>query len=365
MLKFGLQPMTKYESSGKAWQCVCLKCGQISNPTLNRVSQNNTGCKFCTRKKNGLKRKLDDEKVVKEMNNAGFTPIEPYKSARSKWKCECRLCGRIQYPSYWNVRNSKTNLKGCAYCVGVKVDPKEVKELMLKAGLKPLEDYKSKDSRWKCLCLTCNRMVYPSWNNIRNGSGGCGYCRYIKSGKSNRTPEKEAIATMLKSNLLPLENYNNKDMPWKCKCLKCKNIVYPMAGNVKRGQGGCTYCRETGLNYSEAAYIYLIFHEEYDSIKVGVSNVNSKPNRLNQHKKNGWSVFKTLNFKSGRAAEIVETKTLQWLRKEMKLNRHLTADLMPQGGHSETVDASEISLLQIWQKIEDISKSRLYYSAND
>jgi hypothetical protein len=29
---------------------------------------------------------------------------------------------------------------------------------------------------------------------------------------------------------------------------------------------------------------------------------------------------------------------------------------MPQGGHTETVDASEIDLVKIWNKVEEIAK---------
>ena len=181
----------------------------------------------------------------------------------------------------------------------------------------------------------------------------------MKSGKSNRSLEKDVIKFMVKAELLPLEPYLNKEIPWKCRCLKCKQIVYPSAGNVKRGQGGCSYCRETGLNYKDPAYIYLIFHKQFESIKIGVSNNDSRPNRLKSYQKEGWVVYKTKNYNTGFTAEKVETGILRWLRKDLMLGRHLTLDLMPQGGHSETVDASEIDLATIWVKVEQLSKKAL------
>ena len=129
-----------------------------------------------------------------------------------------------------------------------------------------------------------------------------------------------------------------------------------MLANISKGQGGCSYCRETGLNYQEPAYLYLIFHEEHQSIKIGVSNKDSKPNRLKAHKKFGWTVYKVRNYPNGQKAELVETKVLRWLRKDLGLGRHLTPGHMPQGGHSETVDALEVDLPTIWAKVVQMSK---------
>jgi hypothetical protein len=256
------------------------------------------------------------------------------------------------------MRNSSTKKKGCAICLGLAVDATEVKQKMLLAGLKTFGSYPGKDNPWKCKCLTCGNIVYPSWNNIRNGVGGCGKCRYIKSGKSNRTPEKNAIATMARAGLLPLEPYVNQFNPWKSQCLKCMNLTYPMYANIRKGQGGCSFCRETGLNYKDPAYIYLIFHQDFQSIKVGVSNNDSRPNRLKAHQKNGWAVYKVKNFSSGQQAEFIETQVLRWIRKERGLGKHLSSRLMPQGGHSETIDSNEIDLATIWAKVLKLSNSK-------
>jgi len=359
MLAAKLRPIEPYKSSGVPWKCRCLICGSLCNPTFGNIRQGRGGCEECGIKKRGNAKRLSEQITMKLMLKKGLKPLEPYKKAKSRWKCRCLLCKRIVYPTYWNVRNSKSNKKGCAICIGVEVDPKEVKEKMLVAGLRTYGPYPGKDISWKCKCLTCGKIVYPNWNNIRNGAGGCGSCRYVKSGKSNRSLEKDVIKFMVKAELLPLEPYLNKDLPWKCRCLKCKKIVYPTAGNIKRGQGGCSYCRETGLNYKDPAYIYLIFHKQFESIKIGVSNNDSRPNRLKSHQKEGWVVYKTKNYNTGFTAEKVETGILRWLRKDLMLGRHLTLDLMPQGGHSETVDASEIDLATIWVKVEQLSKKAL------
>ena len=291
------------------------------------------------------------------MRKKGYEPIEPYKTARSPWKCRCLVCGRISKPSYWNTRNSNSKQKGCAICVGVKIDPNEVKEKMLRAGLKTFGHYPGKDKPWKCRCLSCGTWVYPYWNNIRNGAGGCGKCRYIKSGRSNRLPEKDAIARMLKAQLQPLEPYINKEIPWKCKCLQCENVTYPTLGNITKGQGGCGFCRETGLSYTDPAYLYLLVHEEFHSIKVGVSNFDSRPNRIKAHQTHGWKVIKVYEFKTGKTAELVESKVLRWLRLNKKLPPSVKPKQMPQGGFSETASLSGVGIIEINRKIQSLLKS--------
>ena len=67
-------------------------------------------------------------------------------------------------------------------------------------------------------------------------------------------------------------------------------------------------------------------------------------------------MFKTKDFKSGSAAIEAEQKVLAWLFKEKKLSQHLSKAEMPQGGHTETVEASRIELVTIWAKVEELSK---------
>jgi hypothetical protein len=136
------------------------------------------------------------------------------------------------------------------------------------------------------------------------------------------------------------------------------NLVFPMYANIRKGQGGCSYCRETGLNFKDPAYLYLLFHEDFQSIKIGVSNNDSRPNRLKAHQKNGWSVYKVKNYSTGQQAELIETQILRWIRKDRGLGTHLSPKLMPQGGYSETVDSNEIDLPSIWEKVVKLSKSK-------
>ena len=70
----------------------------------------------------------------------------------------------------------------------------------------------------------------------------------------------------------------------------------------------------------------------------------------------GWEVFNIIDIVTGIDAERIETKVLNWIRNDLKLGIHLSKEFMPQGGHTETVDASEVDLRTIWAKVEELSK---------
>jgi hypothetical protein len=120
--------------------------------------------------------------------------------------------------------------------------------------------------------------------------------------------------------------------------------------------GGCKYCSTSLVNLIAPAYFYLINNPDLNSHKVGISGHGATMNRLERHKKLGWKVFAVLDLDTGEEAYDLEEKVLEWLRIEMGIPQYLISDQMPQGGHTETVDASEIDLENIWAKVEELSK---------
>ena len=99
-------------------------------------------------------------------------------------------------------------------------------------------------------------------------------------------------------------------------------------------------------------------HRELSAHKIGIGNsVRSRGrSRIAQHEKKGWKLFKQMDFEVTDDAYLIEQKVLDWLRQVKKLSVHLSEVEMPQGGFSETVDASEIGLPTIWAKVEELSR---------
>jgi hypothetical protein len=131
-----------------------------------------------------------------------------------------------------------------------KSDPTLAREAMLKAGLEPLEPYQNALAKWKCRCLGCQEIVYPKYNQIQQGIGGCNPCGTKRGSSKIKMDSKVAIQLMKDAGLEPLEDYVNSKAKWKCKCLSCDEIVYPKLNAIQTGEGGCYKCgmKKAGLS---------------------------------------------------------------------------------------------------------------------
>ena len=104
-----------------------------------------------------------------------------------------------------------------------------------KAGAEPLEKYPSSMvKKWKCRCLLCGQIVYPRMVSIDRGGKACRYCFGSVSVK-----EAEAVDSMLKAGVEPLEPYPGYDKPWLVRCKTCGRESTPYYSSIKKGQGGC------------------------------------------------------------------------------------------------------------------------------
>jgi len=179
------------------------------------------------------------------MLKKGYKPLEPFTKSIAKWKCLHIECGRIVYPRVNDIKSGDGGCKSCgnlATAKGLRMPEKDAVAIMLQAGLKPLEPYKSALVKWKCLHIECGEIVYPKYNSVYNGQGGCKTCGLHNRIDPNKYSAKDAETIMLKVKLQPLEPYKNSNHKWKCKCLNCGNIVTPMLTTVVTDGSACRFC---------------------------------------------------------------------------------------------------------------------------
>jgi len=342
MKKSGFKTLIAYPGSNTPWRSQCLTCKKTTSPTYWNVAKG-IGCKFCSN------RAVDPKDAVAAMKKRGFKTLEPFPGAVAPWRVECLTCKKkFEVPFH-----SLTSKRGCKYCAGKVVDEKDLLIRMKELRLKPIEKYQSAKVPWKCKCLVCNHVVQPTWNRIKQGRGHCAYCA------QRRVDIPVALRFMKSVGLKPLVDFPGSNKPWKCKCLVCGFDSAPRWSDLHRGQGGCSNCADWGLNYGKPGYVYLITHEKLGAHKIGIANsYKSKKydDRMYQHEKQGWVLYKKANFQTVQQASDIETSVLKWLRLQVGLPFFLTAKQMPKGGHTETVDASEIDLPTIWAKVEELSK---------
>ena len=338
----GLQPLEPFVSASAKWKCQCLRCLRTISTTFKAASTSAGGCKFCA------PNYANHEIILKTVEKAGYEPLEKYKNASSQWRVIHIKCGRTIKITYDSVRAGHN----CKYCAGLFIDGDEAVQIMKLAGFQPLTKYPGARKAWRCKCLTCNRKVYPQLSSVKNRGSGCVYC-------SNRKVDaKDAKKLMLEIGLRPLEPFPGAVKKWKCRCESCKRVVTPTYSSVQGGQGGCRFCADWGIDYGAPGYVYLMTHRDLGAHKIGIGNsIRSRGrSRIAQHEKSGWKLFRQLDFEITDDAYFLEQRVLDWLRVDRKLGVYLSEFEMPQGGYSETVDASEIDLQTIWAKVEKLSK---------
>ena len=342
LLEKGIQPLEPFKTSHSKWKSKCLRCEKDVSPSYHDIKQGSGGCKYCA------PNFVNEKRINEVMEKANFTPQEKYPGSKAPWKVRHTNCGRVFKVEYANVRKAGS----CRFCAGKAVIPKEAVALMKNLGMKPLVPYPGANKPWKCRCDVCKKTVYPTYSSAANRNSGCTYCT------GNKVDAKDAKNLMILNELKPLEPYPGANKPWKCRCEICKRAVTPRYTSIQGGQGGCKYCANWGINYGGEGYIYLMTNQKLNSHKIGISGkvTTRYGNRVEKHEKDGWKLYKKQDFQITDDAFFVEQSVLSWIRNVKKLGIYLSEFEMPQGGYTETIDASEIDLPTIWAKIEELSK---------
>ena len=87
------------------------------------------------------------------------------------------------------------------------------------------------------------------------------------------------------------------------------------------------------------AILYILYSPIHKAIKVGISDITGK--RFASHRTKGWILVSYWHFFERDKARAVESLVIQTLKKKHKPFLH--KEDMPQGGYTETFDASRIS----------------------
>jgi recombinational DNA repair protein (RecF pathway) len=342
MLKNQIQPLKPFKNSHTKWESRCLRCEKTVFPSYHQIAQGKGGCRYCA------PNFVDEKRIYSVMKKAGLTPLTKYVNSKEPWKVKHEKCGRTFFVEYANIRGGSS----CRYCAGLAVVPKEAVALLKQRGLTPLTPYPGGNKPWKCRCNVCQKVVSPRYTTVARRNSGCIYCA------GRKVDPKDAVSFMKKNNLSPLVKYPGASKPWKCRCENCKRVIAPMYTSVRGRQGGCRFCADWGIDYRAEGFFYLMTHPKYRAHKVGIGNSKRSRgrNRIAQHQKHGWKLFKKIDFAVTDDAFSLEQKVLDWLRLKKKLDVYLSEFEMPQGGYTETVDASEIDLPTIWAKVEQLSR---------
>jgi hypothetical protein len=127
--------------------------------------------------------------------------------------------------------------------MGKGLDPKVAEELMLKAGLQPLEPYTSAHAKWTCKCLFCGSVVTPRYATVQSKGAGCKTCRYRKIRDHHVFKIEDVIEMVeLRGGKVLSTEYKNSELPMDFECSLGHKFANSFA-HIKRGQW-CPTCNK-------------------------------------------------------------------------------------------------------------------------
>jgi len=101
------------------------------------------------------------------------------------------------------------------------------------------------------------------------------------------------------------------------------------------------------------AILYILYSPIHNAVKVGISDISGQ--RFAKHKNKGWLLVSYWHFFQGDKARTVEFIVLKTLRD--KHGHFLDKTQMPQGGYTETFDASKVTRKGLIRMVNKAIKS--------
>ncbi|MCF2531179.1 hypothetical protein [Yinghuangia soli] len=264
-------------------------------------------------------------------------PLEPYPGrAREPWMCRHIPCGQIIYPNRNNVMSGQGS---CVWCApNAPKNPEAARSAMLEHGFIVLMDFPGTGKPWLAQCVTAEHVVAPRYDNVIGRNGGCRFCKRHGPGDP-----LEAVADMRAADFRPLEPFKNIASPWLSVCERCAKTSTPRLNNIRTRGACCRHRARYGLDPGAPARLYILSHSGHGAVKIGITGVRTRENRIARFQGQGWELFAQLPFATGADAYRVEQHVIRHLRAKGH-PAFLSDTEMPIGGYKETFDSASVSV---------------------
>jgi hypothetical protein len=341
----GWVPLEAYRGANRPWRSRHRACGTISTPTISNIRRGH-GCRTCAaRRATEKSQRREAERAVADMQAHGFEPLTDYPGRSTEpWFSCCLTCGKESAPRLGNVRRGS----GCRHCAGnVATTVEEAVATFETRYLKPLVPFPGTHRPWRSRCQRCGNIVSPKLTHVRHGlSKGCRYC----SGLGPTDPDV-AAANMRAAGAEPCGPFPGCNLPWPCTCLTCGNAITPRYSNVRRRCRACRFCAG-GPDPTAPAMVYVVIHHGLGAVKVGVTSLEARTDRIDSHRRRGWDVVNTVKTPTGDIAYRIEDEVITYLENDLSLESYLDSADMPQGGATETFALEAVSGSEMWELVE-------------
>lgn len=355
----GFSPLADFPGLFKPWISRHLACGAVVSPRLSNLrSRDGVGCLNCRSESIRRSRAPDQEARREEAARFELQPLEPFLDVRAPWRCIHLPCGREVTPRLQHLRAGIGSCRPCAAeAAGARRRRPEdhAAALLAEAGWTPIAGYPGRpDAPWLA-SHRCGHQASVVPNVLARAAigEGCIGCRSRRAGAARRSRLAEGAAAELRSHgYEPLGEYPGIASKWHALHEDCDTEVFIALGKLRAGSG-CPSCSARRRRHLLPASVYVV--SDGMAHKVGVA---SGSRRLREHESCGWIVYRTTPFAAGRDAYAVERTVLRRLRGDLGLFPYYRHGEMKQGGWSETVDAMEIGVHDLWLLVEEAAMTR-------
>ena len=127
-----------------------------------------------------------------------------------------------------------------------------------------------------------------------------------------------------------------------------------VSNRVSSSQSGCPGCSSTGFDSSKPGVLYVIQNIKLRAIKVGITNPDSKNDRIKGWIGAGWDVLFT-HHGDGSVIQSLELQIKRWIKRDLGLSQYLSKqDLSTMNGASETFSSEGVSAVTVIEKAKTL-----------
>ena len=246
----------------------------------------------------------------------GWDPKKVTAGSNKKllWRCE------LGHEWISTVSNRTGQESGCAICAGKQVlagfndlvttHP----ELALQAvGWDPKKIGKGNDKKVQWLG-TCGHKWFATIGSRTNRSDSCPFCsghKVLAGFNDLATTHPELASQAVGWDPMTVSKGSNRKLQWRCDL--GHEWMSTVANRTSLESTGCPSCAQTGFSPNLDGWLYFLEHDEWQMFQIGISNFPD--DRLNDHKKIGWTVLEIRGAMDGAATRDLETAILQTLKR--------------------------------------------------
>lgn len=301
---------TEHSNQQKEWKCIQ---GHIWIAVVSSRVRGN-GCPYCSGKR-AIIGETDllttHPELAGQLNDLDPATVTAGSSKLGRWSCANE--------HVWTTRiNHRVNGSGCPYCSGKRAirgindlqttQPRIASEAF---GWDPGDwtEHAGEKKKWRCSLGHVYTAVIG--DRTRPNGTNCPYCSNKKvlagfNDLASVTPSLAAQAHKWDPSQVTIGSSLNKE--WICE----KGHIWKAVISSRSRGNGCPSCAKFGFDPNRSGWIYLLQHESWELLQIGITNVPDQ--RLAAHQKLGWEVVEVQGPMKGELARTWETDILKFIR---------------------------------------------------